>query len=180
MGNEDLALLAARFGAALRGAGVPADPARCERFAAAVTVARPATLYQLYLCALATLVTAEAQVEPLRRVFEAFFGPVGEEPPPGRADLPGPARATPDDLLAAAARAAQQHGQPGADGEAAADGPSAGGQLRIERVPVGDGEPSDGADEDGPGIPALASRAERLVAPTSPSSPRTSWLRWPG
>ena len=178
MGNEDLALLAARFGAALRGAGVPADPARCERFAAAVTVARLATLYELYLCALATLVTAEAQVGPLRRVFEAFFGPVGEEPPPGRADLPGPP-ATPDDLLAAAARAAQQHGQPG-DGEASAEGPSAGGQLRIERVPVGDGEPSDGADEDGPGIPALASRAERLAGPTSPSSPRTSWLRWPG
>jgi uncharacterized protein with von Willebrand factor type A (vWA) domain len=163
MVTEDLALLAARLGAALRGAGVPADPARCQRFAAAVTVARPATRYQLYLCALATLVTAEAQVEPLRRVFEAFFGPVGEELPPGRADLPGPARVTPDDLLAAAARAAQQHGQPGADGEAAATGPGVDGQIRIERVPIADGEPADGEGEDSPGIPALASRAERLA-----------------
>ena len=77
MVTEDLALLAARFGAALRGAGVPADPARCQRFAAAVTVARPASRYQLYLCALATLVRGQAQVEPLRRVFEgSSAGPV--------------------------------------------------------------------------------------------------------
>ena len=39
--GDDLALVAARFGAALRAAGVPADPGRCERFASAVTVARP-------------------------------------------------------------------------------------------------------------------------------------------
>ena len=41
MSSDDLALVAARFGAALRAAGVPADPGRCERFARAVTVARP-------------------------------------------------------------------------------------------------------------------------------------------
>jgi hypothetical protein len=164
MATEDLALLAARFGAALRGAGVPADPARCGRFAAAVAVTRPATRYQLYLCALATLVTGQAQVEPLHRVFEAFFGPAGQEPPPGRADLPLPAPGTPDDLLAEAARAAQQHGQPGADGQAGPDGTGGDGQVRIERVPVADGEPADGEDEDGTGIPALASRAERLAA----------------
>ena len=45
----DLALVAARFGVALRAAGVPADPGRSERFARAVTVARPATLRDLYL-----------------------------------------------------------------------------------------------------------------------------------
>ena len=54
--GDDLALVAARFGAALRAAGVPADPGRCERFASAVTVARPVTVSGLYLCALATLV----------------------------------------------------------------------------------------------------------------------------
>jgi uncharacterized protein with von Willebrand factor type A (vWA) domain len=164
MVTEDLALLAARFGAALRGAGVPADPARCARFAAAVTVARPATRYQLYLCALATLVTGQAQAEPLRRVFEAFFGGTGE-PAPGRDDLPQPAQATPDDLLAEAARAAQQHGQPDGDGQhgTAPAGTAADGQG-IQRVAVGNGEraPEDG-DEDGAGIPALASRAERLA-----------------
>ncbi len=163
MVSEDLALLAARFGAALRGAGVPADPARCARFAAAVTVARPATRHQLYLCALATLVNGQAQVEPLRRVFAEFFGDAGEEPAPGPADLPLPGPARPDDLLAEAARAAQQHGRPGADGEAPPDGTGADGQVRLERVPVADGEPADGEGEDGPGIPALASRAERLA-----------------
>ncbi len=161
MVTEDLALLAARFGAALRGAGVPADPARCARFAAAVTVARPATRHQLYLCALATLVTGQAQAEPLRRVFEAFFGGTGEEPAPGRDDLPGPAPATPDDLLAEAARAAQQHGQPDGDGPPAGTG--ADGQVRTERVAVADGEAATDEDEDGPAVPALASRAERLA-----------------
>ncbi|HEY9243011.1 MAG TPA: VWA domain-containing protein [Streptosporangiaceae bacterium] len=163
MVTEDLALLAARFGAALRGAGVPADPARCERFAAAVTVARPATRHQLYLCALATLVTGQAQVEPLRRVFEAFFGGTGEEPAPGPDDLPLAAPQTPDDLLSEAARAAQQHGQPGPDGEAAPDGAGRDGQASIQRVPVSDGQAPDGEDDDGAGIPALASRAERLA-----------------
>ena len=110
----DLALIAARFGAALRGAGVPADPARCARFAAAVTVARPASRYQLYLCALATLVTGQAQVEPLGQVFTEFFGGTGAERSRRRAGrtcrcLPA---AAPDDLLAEAARAAQQHGLP--------------------------------------------------------------------
>jgi uncharacterized protein with von Willebrand factor type A (vWA) domain len=163
MVTEDVALLAARFGAALRGAGVPADPARCARFAAAVTVARPATLYQLYLCALATLVTGQAQVEPLRRVFEAFFGGTGEEPAPGRDDQPRPARATPDDLLAEAARAAQQHGQPDGDGQpGSAPGDTATASQSMQRIPVGDGEaaPEDG---DGAAVPALASRAERLA-----------------
>ncbi len=169
MVNDDLALIAARFGAALRGAGVPADPARCARFAAAVTVARPASRYQLYLCALATLVTGQAQVEPLRRVFAEFFGGTGEDGEAGRRRpgrvcrcLPAP---RPDDLLAEAARAAQQHGLPDWDGQpdgAAPGGPEADGQGGTERVAVADGEAA-GRDEDGTGIPALASRAERLA-----------------
>ena len=72
--GDDLALVAARFGAALRAAGVPADPGRCERFASAVTVARPVTVSGLYLCALATLVASQDHIETLRRVFEAVFG----------------------------------------------------------------------------------------------------------
>jgi hypothetical protein len=166
MVTEDLALLAARFGAALRGAGVPADPARCQRFAAAVTVARPASRYQLYLCALATLVSGQAQVEPLRRVFEEMFGGTGADAaPPDGPDLPRPGRAVPDDLLAEAARAAQQHGLPGADGQpdgAAPDGTGAAGPGGTQRVPVADGEAGP-EDEDGAGFPALASRAERLA-----------------
>ena len=57
MANNDLAEISARFGAALRRAGLPVGPGRCERFAAAVTIARPVTLDELYRCALATLVS---------------------------------------------------------------------------------------------------------------------------
>jgi len=113
--GDDLALVAARFGAALRAAGVPADLGRCERFASAVTVARPVTVSGLYLCALATLVASKDHIETMRRVFEAIFGglpdlPVaGGEPAvpgrPGAAQDPSPAA----DILREAAQAAQSH-----------------------------------------------------------------------
>jgi len=113
--SDDLALTAAQFGAALRAAGVPADPGRCERFARAVTVARPATGRGLYLCALATLVSSQAHIEALDRVFGAMFGSVGDQaPPPGQQgrDIPGtPVRSpsSPADILAQAAQAARTH-----------------------------------------------------------------------
>jgi uncharacterized protein len=117
--GEDLALVAARFGAALRAAGVPADPGRCERFARAVTVARPVTLPGLYLCALATLVASKEHIGTLRRVFDAVFGgvpdlpPEGHGPPPAPGPPPGPApeQGSPPaaDILRDAARAAQDH-----------------------------------------------------------------------
>src|ERR1700739_4092685 len=109
---EDLALTAARFGVALRAAGVPADPGRCERFARAVTVARPAPLGGRYLCALATLASSQDHIETLRRVFAEVFGgpadlaPAGGEP--GSAGPPtGHSRTSHvPDLLRDAARAA--------------------------------------------------------------------------
>jgi uncharacterized protein with von Willebrand factor type A (vWA) domain len=116
-GEDDLALVAARFGAALRAAGVPADPGRCERFAWAVTVARPVTASGLYLCALATLVASKDQIEMLRRVFDAVFGGLPDVVPP----VPGPAPPERDrppaaDILRDAARAAQIHAvRPAAD-----------------------------------------------------------------
>jgi len=110
---DDLAEVTARFGAALRQAGLPAGPGRCERFAAAVTIARPATLRELYLCALATLVASKDQAELLRQVFAVVFGDLDGQPPadPASRGLPGPARppVTPADLLAQAADAARQH-----------------------------------------------------------------------
>jgi uncharacterized protein with von Willebrand factor type A (vWA) domain len=115
--GEDLALVAARFGAALRAAGVPADLGRCERFARAVTVARPVTLPGLYLCALATLVASKEHIATLRRVFEAVFGgvpdlpPAGHEPPPAPGTPAAPERGSQAaaDILKDAARAAQAH-----------------------------------------------------------------------
>ena len=112
-----LALIAARLGTQLRDAGVPAGPGRCERFARAVPLTRPATHYELYLCALATFASGPEQTETVRRVFSDLFGGVdGRTPGPGgpeAADLPGPPpRPVPDALLAEAARAAQEHPVP--------------------------------------------------------------------
>ncbi len=121
----DLALVAARFGVALRAAGVPADPGRCERFARAVTVARPATLRGLYLCALATLASSQDHIDALRRVFlEVFGGPAelaadGGEPRSAGLPTGHPRTAHVPDLLRDAAQAARTHaaqaGQPDPD-----------------------------------------------------------------
>ena len=167
MTAEDLAITAARFGAALRHAGVPADPGRCERFARAVTVARPVTRRELYLCALATLVSGQSQIETLERVFNAMFGgladpagPRGDQHAPSLREE-GPQSATPEDILAAAARAAKAHdGQP-------RDAQSDPGQLpltqqarSLQPVERGGAEPD---AEAGPVRPVLASSAERLA-----------------
>src|SRR5215813_4128075 len=71
---DDLAEVSAGFGAALRRAGLPVGPGRCERFAAAVTVARPTTPRALYLCALTTLVSSKDHALILRAVFDQVFG----------------------------------------------------------------------------------------------------------
>src|SRR5215510_10836238 len=89
----DLAEVSGRFGAALRAAGLPVGPGRCERFAAAVTVARPTTPRALYLCALTTLVSSKDHALILRAVFEQVFGdlsgagPDGEPSPVGAGAL---------------------------------------------------------------------------------------------
>jgi uncharacterized protein with von Willebrand factor type A (vWA) domain len=114
---NDLAEVSARFGAALRQAGLPVGPGRCERFASAVTVARPRTKRALYLCALATLVSSKEHGEVLRGVFNQVFEGLGGELA-GLAGGSGPAAAgpvtqpssSPEDLLARAALAAQSHG----------------------------------------------------------------------
>src|SRR6266536_1583815 len=97
---DGLAAVAARFGAALRRAGLPVGPGRCERFAAAVTLARPQTPRALYWCAATTLVSSQAHIATLEMVFNAVFGglasPPGTPGEPDVATLPG---ATPEDLL---------------------------------------------------------------------------------
>jgi uncharacterized protein len=72
---DDLAALAAGFGAALRRAGLPVGPGRSERFASAVTLTRPANPAELLNCALATLVSSKEQGELLTAVFAGVFGP---------------------------------------------------------------------------------------------------------
>ena len=123
--TDDLAEVAARFGAALRLAGLPVGPGRCARFAAAAALVRPQTPRALYLCAAATLVSSRAHTETLEGVFNAIFGGLAD-PADRRRDTSAPAlairpAAAPQDLLASAARAAKDHagrlrpvaGQPG-------------------------------------------------------------------
>ena len=164
----DLALIAARLGAGLREAGVPADPGRCERFARAVPLARPATRYELYLCALATFASGPEQTETVQRVFRDLFGGAdGHGTGPDAPDLPGPPPRPPvDDLLAEAARAAQDHPGPGtprpgaddADGPDRADGPGG----PVTGTAGGAAEPG-AEDQPETARQALASRAERLA-----------------
>ncbi|HEX9032835.1 MAG TPA: VWA domain-containing protein, partial [Streptosporangiaceae bacterium] len=127
---SDLAEVSARFGAALRAAGLPVGPGRCERFAAAVTVARPVTSEQLYLCALATLVSSKDHALILRAVFEQVFGALAAEDGLAGPVPPGPAANSEraQDLLASAANAAQEHSaalQAARAGEASEGGPDA-------------------------------------------------------
>src|SRR6185437_3442959 len=111
--TADLAEVSARFGAALRRAGLPVGPGRCERFASAVTVAKPRTRRALYLCALATLVSSNDHVPILLAVFNQVFGDLGDSPdqrgghPP--AGLPDPRANSTENLLARAATAAKLH-----------------------------------------------------------------------
>jgi hypothetical protein len=165
--TDDLAIIAARFGAALRDAGVPADPGRCQRFARAVTVARPATQRELYLCALATLVSGHAQIEILERVFNAMFGgrPGSAAPERDQHALPLGGEspwAEPEDVLAAAARAAQAHdGQPRGTQAGSEQAP---GPQRASSPQPSEPEPEPEPDAEAvAGRTVLASRAERLA-----------------
>jgi uncharacterized protein with von Willebrand factor type A (vWA) domain len=116
---SDLAEVSARFGAALRLAGLPVGPARCERFASAVTVARPRTQRALYLCALATLVSSKDHALVLQAVFSQVFGDLDDlAEKRGRPDAPGlpnPRAGSTEDLLARAATAAKRHAYAGRD-----------------------------------------------------------------
>ena len=162
--SDDLALTAARFGTALRAAGVPADPGRCERFARAVTVARPTTGRALYLCALATLVSTQAQIEILDAVFGAMFGGVGDAAaPPGR-DGPGQGAqpsggSSPGDILTQAALAARTH--------SAQEGPPGQPEHSADGLVLAEGEDEDagpGPEEEAQATRAvIASATERLA-----------------
>jgi uncharacterized protein len=104
---DDLAAVAARFGAALRRVGLPVGPGRSERFAAAVTLARPVTVSELLNCALATLVSSKDQADALRAVFAEVFG--SPEQAAGGSEGPDPAGLAQSQDLADAATAARMH-----------------------------------------------------------------------
>jgi uncharacterized protein with von Willebrand factor type A (vWA) domain len=169
---DDLALAAARLGAALRSAGVPADPGRCQRFARAVTVARPDTPRALYLCALATLTASDEHIEILQRVFGAvtcdgpgLAGERGDQNAPGLPGVYPRTSMSAADILTQAARAARVHGtQPRSPAAQQSDGAG----PEVSDIPAS-GVSAGGAEETAEsehGIaarPALASAAERLA-----------------
>jgi uncharacterized protein with von Willebrand factor type A (vWA) domain len=171
----DYATLATLLGVALREAGLPTGPDRCERLGRALTVMRASTLVELHACALATMVADPAQIEVFERVFaELFYFSSTPRQPTVMAPQPGM--------------------EIDADSAAPADEPSgAGGEApslqRAAEVPAGSpgsDEGLDPEDEDLPEVPAVrrvASAAERLrgrdFSSLSPDELRAlgTWMR---
>jgi uncharacterized protein with von Willebrand factor type A (vWA) domain len=73
--GPDYASLATVLGVALRSAGIPAGPDRCERLGRALVVMGASTLTELHACALATMVADPSQIEAFERVFADLFYP---------------------------------------------------------------------------------------------------------
>jgi uncharacterized protein with von Willebrand factor type A (vWA) domain len=116
----DLATVAAGFGHLLRAADVPASPERSARFAAAVGIAHPTTVDELYWLARVTMLDQHDQVEAFDRVFRHVFG--------GLADVAGDRGDTsaprPPARLRPGPRVHPRQGSPG--GESDVPAPSAG------------------------------------------------------
>ncbi len=70
---EEVPLLAAAFGRALHGAGLPGSPERSVRFARALQLAPPVTRTQLYWTARTVFVSARDQVPAFDALFAAVF-----------------------------------------------------------------------------------------------------------
>ncbi len=97
MAEVDLATGVARFGAALRAAGLPVGTDRSARFARAIEIARPRTTADLHQCGLATLVADPDHIAVFDAVFAGVFGGAAD-PAAHRGDpaAPPPASALPD------------------------------------------------------------------------------------
>jgi uncharacterized protein len=149
--EPDVAALSAGLGAALRAAGLPAGPDRCERLAGALTVMRATTIAELHACALATIVSDPSQIDTFERVFAELFG-AGASARPAQVVAPQPGMTI----------------EPSAE-PAPADAPSSGGAdlpSMTRQVMADASSSSSSADEDAPEAPAVrrvASAAERLA-----------------
>jgi len=108
----DVADVAARFGAALRLAGLPVGPGRSQRFAAAMLLVEPTTRRELYDCALATLVSGKEQADILLAVFTEVFGSPDANGPHVSSNLPIASRPQSQPArIADAATAARMHAE---------------------------------------------------------------------
>jgi len=149
----DVAVLAAGLGVALRAAGLPAGPDRCERLARAVTVMHATTVAELHACALATMVADPSQIDTFERVFaEMFVGNV-----PGRPRVTAPQQGM-------TAEPADTASPPDSQSSAAAkDLPPVLRQVDSSSSSSG----ADGEGDDLPEVPAIrrvASATERLLS----------------
>ena len=147
----DLADLAARLGARLRAAGVSVAPERAGRFAAAVALAAPAALSELYWLGRVTLVADRPDVEAFDAVFAEVFGGLFD-PAEHRGDTAGLE-------LGGTRRAPRRETSPHE-----ASGPRPGGGLRpawARDAPPGEREFPDTADTDNAALVAR-SDLERL------------------
>jgi uncharacterized protein len=149
--EPDVAALSAGLGAALRAAGLPAGPDRCERLAGALTVMRATTITEVHACALATIVSDPSQIDTFERVFAELFG-AGV---PGRpAQLAAPRSGMTIEPSADPA-------PPGAPSSEGADLPS-----MARQVTSSSSSSSSSEEEDLAGVPAIrrvASATERLA-----------------
>jgi uncharacterized protein with von Willebrand factor type A (vWA) domain len=110
--GTDVAEMAARFGAALRLAGLPVGPGRSQRFAAAMLLVQPTTRRALFDCALATLVSSKDHADILRAVFTDVFGaPEGNGQAPRPSGAVGPSGQPRPAQIADAATAARMHAE---------------------------------------------------------------------
>ncbi|MFO7279719.1 MAG: VWA domain-containing protein [Thermoanaerobacterales bacterium] len=149
LARVDLAEVVAAVGHLLHAAGVPVTPERSGRFARAVTLARPATLDELYWAGRVTLLGGADQVP----VYDAVFGQVFR----GRVDVADRRGQEPSGLAAAPrARPTPVDRAPTRAGATAGPPPA----PRV-MTPTG-GSPGDEAVAEGADVLAAASPEERL------------------
>jgi uncharacterized protein len=144
-GGLDLAEVAGRFGDRLHTAGVPVTPERSGRFAAALTLALPATTSSLYWTARVTLLSDHSQIATFDRVFGEVFR--------GFAD-PAETRGQPTDPSTAHLRPGERHPPSGGDRPATAGS-----------LPSPDPNPTGNTGDEGDGretVLAAMSSEERL------------------
>jgi uncharacterized protein len=158
--TDDLAAVVAGFGAALRAAGLPVGPDRCQRFARAIALIGPKTTAELRECALATLASSREHAEMLVRVFEATLGSAGLSPAGTAVPSLPPAAPAAASLPADTEQATVSDGGPGySDG---ADGPDTLTRLARAAREHAPGESAPGRDGS-TGPRALPSAAEQLA-----------------
>ena len=91
-----LPAVVAAFGHVLHRAGIPVTPERSIRFGAAITLARPRQLSELYWIGRVTLLSGHDQVETYDRIFDQVFrGIIDIADFRGDSDTPAPPSSTP-------------------------------------------------------------------------------------